>query len=179
MVKNKINIRPDTKSGLHPRNRHKYRYNFPELTKCSPALAKFVSTNKYNDESIDFSNPEAVLALNQAILKFFYNISIWELPKNYLIPPIPGRADYIHQVADLLGSKNDGVIPTGNKICILDVGIGANCVYPIIANSEYGWNFIGSDIDQIAIKSSSQIIAANNLTASIQLRLQKSKTNIF
>ena len=179
MVKNNIKIQQVDKLGLHPRNRHKSRYNFSELTECSPALAKYVSTNKYNDESIDFSNPEAVLALNQAILKFFYNISIWELPKNSLIPPIPGRADYIHQVADLLGAKNDGVIPTGNQICILDVGIGSNCVYPIIANSEYGWNFIGSDIDQIALKSSAQIIESNNLSASIQLRLQKSKDSIF
>lgn len=179
MSKHKIKILEEIKSGLHPRNRHKTRYNFPELIKCSQALAKFVSKNKYNDDSIDFSNPDAVLALNQAILKYFYNINTWELPKNYLIPPIPGRADYIHQVADLLGSKNNGVIPTGNQICILDIGVGANCVYPLIANSEYGWNFIGSDVDQIAIESSAKILDANNLQASIQLRLQNTKENIF
>jgi 23S rRNA (adenine1618-N6)-methyltransferase len=178
-VKDKIKIQQKIKSGLHPRNRHRSRYNFNELVNCSAPLAKYVKPNKYNDESIDFSNPDAVMALNQAILKFFYNVNIWEIPKNYLIPPIPGRADYIHQVADLLGSQNEGVIPTGNRINILDIGVGANCVYPIIANSEYGWNFIGSDIDQIALESSSKIVTENNLSSSIKLRLQNSKLNIF
>jgi 23S rRNA (adenine1618-N6)-methyltransferase len=34
---------------------------------------------------------------------------------NYLCPPIPGRADYIHYIADLLASNN-GIIPKGHGI---------------------------------------------------------------
>ena len=178
-MKKEIKKQSDIKPGLHPRNRHKSRYDFPELIKSSPELLKFVTKNKYNDESIDFGNPDAVKALNQAILKYFYNVTNWEIPNNYLIPPIPGRADYIHQMADLLGANNRGIIPKGNSIRALDVGVGANCVYPLIARSEYGWNFVGSDIDPVAIKSANQIIEANHLTSSIQLRLQKFPTNIF
>ena len=70
--------------------------------------------------------------LNKALLKHYYDIGKWNIPDNYLCPPIPGRADYIHHIADLLGSKNNNKIPTGNKIICLDIGVGANCVYPII-----------------------------------------------
>ena len=56
------------KEGLHPRNRHRTRYDFKQLIACCPALAAFVAKNAYGDESIDYGNPEAVKALNQALL---------------------------------------------------------------------------------------------------------------
>ena len=176
----KSKIFPNEKSGLHPRNRHRFRYDFQQLILCCPELAIFVSLNKYNNESIDFSNPDAVLTLNRALLKQFYGISNWDIPANYLCPPIPGRADYIHYVADLLSSSNGGILPLGKSIKALDIGVGANCVYPIIGNSEYGWRFVGSDIDPVAIKSAKQIIASNDsLKDAIECRLQTSSSAIF
>lgn len=174
---NKISIE---KKGLHPRNRHRFRYNFKELISSCPELAPFVSINKFNAESIDFANPVAVKALNSALLKHFYGIANWDIPANYLCPPIPGRADYIHYMADLLAACNDGIIPTGKQVTVLDIGVGANCVYPIIGVSEYGWCFIGSDTDMVAIQSAKQIADSNNtLTGSIELRQQLSSLAIF
>jgi len=152
---------PKEKSSLHPRNRHRERYDFKQLIESCPELAQFVKINIYNDESIDFSDPEAVKMLNKALLKRYYEIDNWNIPQNYLCPPIPGRADYIHHIADLLCSNNYGKIPTGEKIKCLDIGVGANCVYPIIGNKEYGWSFIGSDIDPVAIGSATKIIELN------------------
>jgi 23S rRNA (adenine1618-N6)-methyltransferase len=168
------------KTGLHKRNKHSGRYDFKRLILTCPELAQFVTINKYHDESIDFSNPEAVKSLNRAILKNDYNISGWDIPENYLCPPIPGRADYIHHIADLLGTSNNGVIPQGQSVHVLDIGVGANCVYPIIGHSEYGWNFLGVDIDPIALVSASKIIQENNgLSGAIILRQQTSPANIF
>ncbi|HET6992111.1 MAG TPA: RlmF-related methyltransferase, partial [Bacteroidia bacterium] len=101
------------KKGLHPRNPHRFRYDFKELIKSSPDLKSFVFVNEYKNETIDFADPEAVKALNRALLKYFYNIQDWDIPENYLCAPIPGRADYIHYAADLLASCNDGKIPKG------------------------------------------------------------------
>lgn len=168
------------KSGLHPRNPHRFRYDFKALIVSCPELEKFVSINKFGDESIDFANPDAVKTLNRAILKHFYQISLWDIPKNYLCPPIPGRADYIHYIADLLANDNQKQIPTGKKIKILDIGVGANCVYPIIGSQAYGWDFVGTDIDPIAIKSAQNIIKSNSvLTDKIECRLQPSNKHIF
>jgi 23S rRNA (adenine1618-N6)-methyltransferase len=171
---------PKVKARLHPRNRHRERYDFKLLIDGCPELAPFVRENIYHDESIDFSDPDAVKMLNRALLKHYYNIDHWDIPPDYLCPPIPGRADYIHHMADLLCSKNYGKIPAGNKIRCLDIGVGANCVYPIIGIREYGWSFTGSDIDPIAIESANTIIASNPfLKEKIELRLQHQPNDIF
>ena len=166
------------KTTLHPRNPHRFQYDFKKLTKNTPELARFVAINKYGNESIDFANPDAVKTLNRAILRHFYKIQYWDIPQNYLCPPIPGRADYIHYLADLLADK--GKIPMGKNITGLDIGMGANCVYPILGHQSYGWNFIGSDVDLRALESAQRIVDLNpSLTPFIQCRLQKSSSNIF
>lgn len=164
---------------MHSRNRHRDRYDFKQLIKSCPELASYKFVNKHGDESIDFANPEAVKLLNQSLLKEFYKISWWEIPPNYLCPPIPGRADYLHNVADLLATSNNQVIPRGRAVQVLDVGVGANCVYPLIGQYEYSWKFIGSDIDNGAIESAERILNKNNLKDQIELRLQTSADHIF
>jgi 23S rRNA (adenine1618-N6)-methyltransferase len=171
---------PTEKVELHPRNKHRERYNFNQLIASCPELAPFVSMNRYGDESIDFFNPEAVKILNKALLKHFYVIENWDIPQSYLCPPIPGRADYIHYIADLLGNGNNAEIPKGTMINCLDIGVGANCVYPIIGSSEYGWSFVGSDIDPVAIASAKAIADSNpSLKEKINLRLQTNRNEIF
>jgi 23S rRNA (adenine1618-N6)-methyltransferase len=174
---------PKEKSELHSRNKHRGRYNFQQLIASYKELAAFVNVNDYGDESIDFFDPDAVKALNKALLKYYYDISTWDIPANYLCPPIPGRADYIHYAADLLrDSQQTDVkkIPEGERIICLDIGVGANCVYPIIGNKEYGWSFIGTDIDPRAIKSANRIIQANPaIKGKIELREQSNPKNIF
>jgi len=171
---------PKEKLRLHPRNKHRERYDFKKLIDTCPELAQFVKLNMYNDESIDFSNPEAVKMLNKALLKHYYDIENWDIPEGYLCPPIPGRADYIHNVADLLKMSNYGKIPTGNKIKCLDIGVGANCVYPIVGNKEYGWSFIGADIDPIAIENGNKIIEQNpKLKGQVELRWQNNPKDFF
>ncbi|MCM2279748.1 MAG: RlmF-related methyltransferase [Oligoflexia bacterium] len=78
-------------------------------------------------------------------------------------PPIPGRADALHAVADLLASGNGGEIPRGQSVRVLDIGVGANCVYPLIGQAEYGWSFVGSDADPVALESARSRRKWNNL----------------
>jgi 23S rRNA (adenine1618-N6)-methyltransferase len=171
---------PKEKSELHPRNKHRGRYDFKALIESLPELSAFVKVNDFGDESIDFFNPKAVKMLNKALLKHFYNIDYWDIPENYLCPPIPGRADYIHHAADLLASENHGKITRGENIKCLDVGIGANCVYPIIGVTEYNWTFVGVDIDPVALESAKKIVAMNPvLKEHIECRLQSNSRNIF
>ena len=149
------------KSRFHQRSLHRERYDFNKLTEAHPELKSFVKENKYGDESVDFFDPMAVRALNTALLKHFYFIKHWEIPPEYLCPPVPGRADYIHHMADLLAGSNYGKIPRGDKIKCLDIGVGASLIYPIVANKLYGWSSTGSDIDQLALDSAQAIIKKN------------------
>lgn len=175
-------MNPTVKSTLHPSNPHRDRYDFPSLIKATPKLKEFVSINKYGDESIDFFNPRAVIALNKALLKKFYQIDYWEIPEGYLCPPIPGRADYIHQVAALL-TKNSKVSNDANsndKIRCLDIGVGSNCIYPIIGINAYDWTFVGSDVDQEALESAQKIIDNNKvLQGKVELRYQSKRKFIL
>lgn len=165
---------------MHPRNRHRMGYDFKALIKAIPQLRSFVTVNQYDNSTINFANPDAVKMLNRALLKLHYGIDSWDIPDGYLCPPIPGRADYIHYVADLLAASNEGVIRKGKKVRVLDIGVGANCVYPIIGQQEYGWSFVGTDIDEAAIESAQNIINNNpQLKNTIELRLQKHRADIF
>ncbi len=168
------------KTELHPRNKHRERYDFQQLINTCSELAPFVQLNNYDDESIDFFNPDAVKMLNKALLKHYYGINNWDIPEGYLCPPIPSRADYVHYIADLLSTKNNNKIPVGKHIKCLDIGVGANCIYPIIGHKEYGWTFIGSDIDTNSINSANKIIKLNpELNPFIELRLQTDKKDII
>ncbi len=170
---------PIEKVQLHPRSKHRGRYDFAALIQICPELEKFVARNVWDDESIDFSNAEAVKTLNRSLLIHFYGVENWDIPPKYLCPPIPGRADYIHYLADLLADGNGGKIPRGRRIKCLDIGVGANCIYPIIGVREYGWSFIGSDVDAVSIVNAERIAAANPFLQDAEFRLQTVEDQIF
>lgn len=170
----------EEKIRMHPRNKNRKRYSLNALIGAVPELADYVKPNKYGVDSVDFSNSVAVKLLNKALLNHYYGIKYWEFPDENLCPPIPGRADYIHYISDLLCESNFGRQPIGNKITCLDVGVGASCIYPIIGVTEYNWNFAGSDINENSIASAQHIINANpQLSDKIELRLQKNRKDIF
>ncbi|MDP3440444.1 MAG: 23S rRNA (adenine(1618)-N(6))-methyltransferase RlmF [Azonexus sp.] len=165
---------------LHPRNKNVAGYDFAALTAVAPGLVKYVITTAAGTPSIDFANPGAVKAFNRALLALHYGVRGWEIPAGYLCPPIPGRADYIHQIADLLATCNKKIVPTGADVRILDIGVGANCIYPLIGHAEYGWRFLGVDIDEAALANAQMILSKNSqLTAAVELRHQTVWDNVF
>ena len=168
------------KQRLHPRNKNREKYDLEALLTVQPDLEKHIKPNKYGENSVDFANPAAVKLLNKALLHHYYGIENWDFPDENLTPPIPGRADYIHFMADLLVQSNFGTMPEGEKITCLDIGVGASAIYPIIGVAEYGWNFIGSDIDEKSLDSAQKIVDENpQLKDKIILRLQENSNQIF
>ncbi|MCH2229285.1 MAG: 23S rRNA (adenine(1618)-N(6))-methyltransferase RlmF [Crocinitomicaceae bacterium] len=171
---------PIKKMKLHPRNRNREKYNLSALVEVVPELTNYIVPNKAGEDSVDFSNPKAIRLLNQAIFHYYYDVKKWKFPVENLCPPIPGRADYIHYIADTLSESNFGKIPVGRNIKILDIGVGASCIYPLIGTTEYKWSFIASDISQQSIDSSKQIAGKNpSIEDKIEFRLQNSPNNIF
>ena len=178
---------PKEKLRLHPRNKHRERYDFKQLIETCPELNQFVKLNNYKDESIDFFNPEAVKTLNKALLKHYYGIDYWDIPPNYLCPPIPGRVDYIHYLSDLLSEfkKESDLIKrdtsgSTQKINVLDIGTGASCIYPILGAQIYNWQFVASDIDPISIEVANANVKSNKgLSNKISCRLQPQRQHVF
>ena len=160
---------------LHSKNLHNSPYNFKELVKTHTALADFVSTNEYGIETINFADNQSVLHLNKALLKHHYKLNDWNIPDGYLCPPIPGRADYLHYIFDLLEIESGYQQVKG-----LDIGVGANCIYPILASQLFNWKMVGTDIDVIAINSAIRNIeTTKRLKDNIEIRHQKPNANLF
>lgn len=172
--------RPEAKPGLHPRNPHGGRYDFPALLRACPALAPFVQRSPRGEPTIDFTDPRAVRLLNAALLATTYGIAGWTIPEDFLCPPIPGRADHLHHLADLLAEEAGGAPPTGPRVRVLDLGTGASAIYPLLGHRAYGWTFVGTETSPAALACANAILAANpDLKAAIALRLQPDPGRIF
>ncbi|MCK5846330.1 MAG: RlmF-related methyltransferase, partial [Bacteroidales bacterium] len=171
-----IEKRVSTKENLHTNNKHRKAYNFKKLIQAYPDLEDFVRRNEYGDFSVNYSDNKAVLALNKAILISDYGIINWDIPKAYLCPPIPGRAEYIHHIHDLIKEN----IADKKEVSCLDIGVGANCIYPIVGAVDYSWKFVGSDINKAAIDCAQETINSNKiLKSNIELRFQPNSNFFF
>ena len=167
-------------AGLHFRNIHQGRYDLPALAVTVPELEEVIFTNAYAQLSIDFANPSAVKLLNKALLLHYYDISYWDIPSGYLCPPVPGRADYILHVGDLLARNQGEKVAQGAEIRVLDIGTGANLIYPILGTSLFGWSFVGTEIEHRALSNAAEIIASNaRLGDKVALRYQADVGAVF
>lgn len=166
--------KPPVKNNLHPNNPHNKNYDLQTLATANPALKNYIKIGKAGNETITFSDAKAVKELNRALLFHYYELTYWDIPEGYLCPPVPGRADYILYIHDLLESK------LGQKINCLDIGTGANLIYPIIASKLFDWKMVGSELDSVAIASAQQIIDKNEtLKGKVDLRKQSDSFYIF
>ena len=156
---------------MHPNSKHQGTYLFKQLKKENKELAPFILETNRGIQTIDFSNPKAVLELNRAILLSDYSLTWYEIPEGYLCPAIPGRVDYIHYLKDFLGlEKANG----------LDIGTGANFIYPILGAAVYQWTMKGVDIDTKAIDNATKIINNNtHLKGFLTVAHQTDRASIF
>jgi len=169
-----MGTKKNNNKNLHPKNIHNEGYDFSELVAIYPDLKEFVFVNNYGTETIDFANPDAVKKMNRALLMKHYDIKFWDFPDDNLCPPIPGRVDYVHHLADLLKASN-----INDNATIIDVGVGANCIYPLLGNAVYNWQFLATDIDKKSIDRAEKIVKKNQLSELIEFKQQKDATQIF
>lgn len=169
----------EAKAILHSRNLHRGLYDFEFLVGIIPELEEVLIKNNLGKPTIDFSDRKSVKLLNKALLLGYYKLDYWDVPSNYLVPPIPGRADYIHHLGDLLASSNKGKVPQGSTVKGYDIGTGTTCIYPLLGHKIYGWNFKASDIDHEVIQSAKENVKLNKLKDSIDVKIQKNRGDYF
>ena len=114
---------------LHPRNRHAGRYDFDALTAAYPTLTRFVRPNPYGERSIDFADPKAVKAFNRALLQCHYGIADWDIPR-LPVSLFPGEAITSTGWRICWMQSNAGTLAARGDVHVLDIGTGANLVYP-------------------------------------------------
>lgn len=164
---------------MHKRNKHLHGYDLQKLKSAYKGISNHIIKNNDKD-TIDFSNPKSVLELNKALLIADYKLKYWQPTPNSLCPAVPGRADYVHHLADLLAESNNGEIPTGKDVKILDIGTGSSIIYPVIGTQEYNWDFVGTEIDRASVHQAEVNVNKNIwLKKKIKLRFQDERERIL
>eukprot|EP00210_Caulerpa_lentillifera_P001543 g1481.t1 len=115
-------------------------------TETEDTVMESADQNNHGYSTMDFADPVATLQLTKTLLKEYYDIT-WDIPVGHLVPPLPCRAKYNAWIHDLLQLSS----PDRNSVRGLDIGCGANCIYPLLGAATYGWNFIGTDITAEAV----------------------------
>ncbi len=162
-------------SSLHVRNPHRNGYDFELLTEYIPELRDRLVRRSDGGTTIDFSKQRDVFLLNRALLFAHYKIRYWKLPDAYLCPGVPGRVDYLLYLSQLAGKS----VPKGENIRLLDIGTGASCIYPLLANRLFGWSSAASDIDKIAINFALENVDKNDLSSKIKVLKQSDSNSYF
>ncbi|CEF62785.1 Methyltransferase-like protein 16 [Strongyloides ratti] len=158
---------------MHPRNI--FFNNEPDFNKLAikyENLRKVCKLNKKGKFQVNFQDIDSSRIVAEVLLKEYFSLDI-TFSKNHLIPRINNRLDYLLIIEDFfkLNYKENG------KVLGIDIGVGANCIYPLLGNKLMGWDFIGIDIDANAIEEGKKIISNNNLKEKIML-LIKEETDV-
>jgi 23S rRNA (adenine1618-N6)-methyltransferase len=69
----------------------------------------------------------------------------------------------------------DRQLPRGPAVRVLDLGVGASCIYPLLGTREYDWSFVGADIAPASLDWARRLVAADR----IELRLQPDPRKLF
>ena len=159
---------------------NEFKPDFLLLIKEFPELKKYIlkqDKEKKEEIAFDWSNNDLSLLMTKSILNYYFNIKYYHIPKGYLIPPIPSRLNYLNLINSLLTSKNNDKIKT--DIIGIDIGTGANIIYPILGYSLFKWKIICTEINDEAYNNAKLILQKNNLEQNIFLIKQKNKSNVF
>ncbi|SDB37120.1 23S rRNA (adenine1618-N6)-methyltransferase [Flavobacteriaceae bacterium MAR_2010_188] len=163
---------------MHPKNPYSDRYDIKGLAKHYPSLKEHIILNPDGQQTIDFSSSLSVFELNKAILLKDFDLEEYQLPTGYLIPPIPGRLDYLLHLKEFLIEKFK--IKKDSEIKGLDIGSGANGIYCILAAQYFNWNMVGAESDARAVEIANNNINGNKrLKDRVEIRLQKDKSFLF
>jgi len=163
---------------MHEQNPYSKRYDLKRLTEHYTALQKYLVLNPTGEETIDFNDSSAVYALNKAILLADFKLEDYHLPTGYLIPPIPGRLDYLLYVRDFLVEKFN--VAEEANLHGLDIGTGANAIYCILGAQHFNWNMVGTESDGKAIEIAKANMKSTKLLQNkVELRHQENKSFLF
>uniref|UniRef100_A0A1J3EL50 U6 small nuclear RNA (adenine-(43)-N(6))-methyltransferase n=1 Tax=Noccaea caerulescens TaxID=107243 RepID=A0A1J3EL50_NOCCA len=158
MRNGKKRARSEPGSTNHPRNR--YSDNPPDfalLASLYPSFKPYVFFSGARSR-IDWTDYNATRELTRTLLLHDHGLNWW-IPDGQLCPTLPNRSNYMHWINDLLSSEI--IRGQGSKVKGFDIGTGANCIYPLLGASLFGWSFVGSDVTLVALEWAEKNVQSN------------------
>ena len=167
-----------TFAAMHAKNPYAERYDLKRLANAHFPLKKYIVLNPSDQQTIDFTDSDAVYELNKAMLLADYKLDDYNLPKGYLIPPVPGRLEYLLHLRNFISEKFK--VDKLAQLRGLDVGAGANGIYCILGVQHFNWSMIGAESDAVAVELIIENIQlTNTLKDKIKIRHQENKSFLF
>ena len=167
---------------MHPRNVFAdTSTDFFVLGKRQPCFRPFVEQSSVSRWHVNFKSWEVTRALNRALLIDGYGLVSWDIPKGHLCPPVANRANYIHWLEDLLQLSRPSGGPNIEYEGVrgIDIGIGSNCVFPLLGAATNRWSFVGIDVTDVALKWADKNRLDNPILATqIQVRDARNSASI-
>ena len=160
---------------MHPRNPYAVRRpDFAALAALYPAFGAFVCSGADGRATLAWSDPQALVELARVLLKHDFGIE-WTLPAQgaNLCPTVPSRLNYLCWIADLLDEASIGGSQTPTappEIVGVDIGTGASCIYPLLGVAQFGWRFIGTEIDESSVTAARRNVGLNSWHDRIEVR---------
>ncbi|KAK6916694.1 METTL16/RlmF family [Dillenia turbinata] len=157
---------------IHPKNRYSDSPpDFSLLASLYPSFKPFVFYTRDCRPRIDWTDFNATRELTRVLLLHDHGLNWW-IPDGQLCPTVPNRSNYIHWIEDLLASDIITKINTDlNNVRGFDIGTGANCIYPLVGASLLGWNFVGSDVTDVALEWAEKNVKSNpHISELIEIR---------
>nr|XP_018902763.1 PREDICTED: methyltransferase-like protein 16 homolog [Bemisia tabaci] len=154
---------------MHPRNIYRTPPNFKELALQFPELRPYAKPDLNGKVQIDFKNQDALRVLLKVLLIKDFQLNI-ELPPEKLVPTLPLRLNYILWIEDLLehaGLSN----PVG-----IDIGVGASCIYSLLAAKKNNWRMLGTETDQASYQAALKNVEINSLQSLVKVVLVNEET---
>tara|TARA_B110001469_G_scaffold100341_1_gene97626 strand:+ start:302 stop:1186 length:885 start_codon:yes stop_codon:yes gene_type:complete len=163
---------------MHLENPYSDRYDLKRLAIHHPQLQEHIVLNPSDEETIDFSNSAAVYELNKAMLLADFKVEKYELPMGYLIPPVPGRLEYLLLIREFFSEQFN--IDKNTKLRGLDIGTGANGIYCILGLQHFNWTMVGAECDANSVEiAKANMQHTKSLKNKIEIRHQENKSFLF
>ena len=117
---------------------------YPELDACVIKRRRSGDVISSTIPVFDFKDEHVLRTLTTVLFKDEFNLDV-VLPHDRLTPPLPNRVNYLRWLSVLLNSSAGTVSNNSTRSSphILDIGVGASCVYPLLGHRMYGWQFTG------------------------------------
>ncbi|GJQ09286.1 hypothetical protein GpartN1_g1077.t1 [Galdieria partita] len=136
------------------------RPDFEKLAQLDDELSKY-----YRRGRLDFRKERVCISLTRAIFLHEFGLQ-WSIPPGHLCPAIPSRLEYLCWIEALLKYENILQPPIRG----LDIGTGANCVYPLLGAKLLGFHFIATEVDEESYQGALKNVLDNNLSSQVEVR---------
>lgn len=170
----------------------------PSLIEAKGKSVEVEQVNQIEEEESPYSlklfDPKSRLFFARLMLKKYFDVQKYPLPLGYLIPNVSGRFYSLILLKKLIEKKEAEQLQSGNSIIsktqvealffereekrvhkngqkrrIIDLGVGANCIFPLLAAKAFDWKVLGFEKNEKSYKIAQEIITSNNLEKEITL----------